>query len=251
MGFRARLGEGLALLICFSACRGGAPADTAERVEKFEAMLSEELGTEVKLECPAMIDQSHHYCTAVVPAHEGLAFPVRVVSRGNELDYATKRWVSGKRMVDLGTHTLEEKFDIEVDSLECPPISHMPDGATVRCEATSQGVSIPLEVSMVVKVRKLHFEPVGGVVFGDEAARVAHEALHEQGVHAEVSCPQKVVVSVAGTHFECQATMPNKTVTAVRFAITDANGSIELDADLPEDPAPADSDHDHEGETPT
>lgn len=237
-------------MVCLIACKG-APADTEARVEKFEAMLSEELGTEVELECPAMIDQNHHYCTAVVPAEDDLAFPVRVVSRGNELDYATKRWVSGKRMVDLGTHALEEKFDIEVDSLECPSISHMPDGATVRCDATSQGVSIPLEVSMVVKVRKLHFEPVGGVVFGDEAARVAHVALHERGIHAEVSCPRRVVVSVAGTHFECQATMPDKSISTLRFSITDTNGTFVLDAELPEARGPADFDHSHEEEVPT
>lgn len=237
MNFREQLAGGFALMVCFSACKN-APADTAARVEKFEAMLSEELGAEVVLECPAMIDQSHHYCTAVVPSEDDLAFPVRVVSRGNELDYATKRWVSGKRMVDLGTHALEEKFGIAVDSIECPPISHMPDGAKVRCEATSQGVSIPLEVSMVVKVRKLHFEPVGGVVFGEEAARVAHEKLLERGLNAQVSCPRRVVVSVVGSRFECQATMPDKTISAVRFSITDADGSFEIDAELPEGKTP-------------
>jgi len=220
-------------------------------------MLSEELGAEVELQCPTMVDQNHTYCTAVVSGEEELVFPVRVVSRGDDLDYTTKRWVSGKRMVELGKHTLEEKFDIKVDSLTCPPISHMPDGAKVRCDASAEGIDIPLEVSMVVKVRKLEFKPVGGVVFGDEAARVAHETLHEQGVHTEVSCSRPVVVSVVGKRFECNAVMPDKTVSTVHYLITDTKGSFELGTEPPTAGGSSaqghDHDHDHEqeGDTPT
>ena len=227
-----RLATASLLLIGVASCRGPA-ADTAQRVERFEAMLSEELGTEVELECPAMVDHSHHYCTAVVPAHEDLAFPVRVSSRGDELDYTTKRWVTGTRMTELGKHALEEKFDIEVDSLSCPTISHMPDGAKVRCDARAEGVDIPLEVSMVVKVRKLDFEPIGGVIFGEHAARVAHETLHEQGVHADVTCKRRVIVSVPGKRFECEASMPDKSVKKIHYLVNDADGAFEIGTEPP------------------
>lgn len=225
-------------------------------------MLSEELGTEVKLECPAMVDRSAQYCTAVVPGEDDLAFPVRVTSRGGELSYATKRWVSGTRMVEQGKHAFEEKLDIAVDSLTCPKISHMPDGTTVRCEASAEGIAIPIDVSMVVKVRKLDFEPVGGVVFGDNAARAGHETLREQGVHAEVTCPRRVVVSVPGKRFECNALMPDQAVSTIHYLITGTDGTFELGteppkgeahsrADAPEE-ASADPTHelDNHGETP-
>ncbi|MEX1367885.1 MAG: hypothetical protein AB1Z98_32450 [Nannocystaceae bacterium] len=209
-------------------------------------MLSEELGTEVKLECPAMVDRSPQYCTAVVPGEDDLVFPVRVTSRGDELDYATKRWVTGTRMVELGTHVLEEKLGIAVDSLTCPKISHMPDGTTVRCEASAEGITIPIDVRMVVKVRKLDFEPVGGVVLGEDAARVAHETLHEQGVHAEVTCPRRVVVSVPGKRFECDALMPDQAVGTIHYLITGPDGTFELGTEPPKMGAPSGSDPTHE-----
>ncbi len=216
-------------------------------------MLSEELGTTVELQCPAMIDQNHTYCTAVVPAEDDLVFPVQVVSRGTELDYTTKLWVFGTRMVALGKHALEEKFDITVSSLTCPTISHMPEGTTVRCQASAEGIIIPIEVGMVVKVRKLSFEPVGGVVLGEHAARTAHEALHEEGVHAEVTCERRVVVSVPGKRFECKALMPDETVSTLHYLITGTDGTFEFgteppaseasgDHDEPKDASP-DSDH--------
>jgi hypothetical protein len=169
----------------------------------------------------------------VVPEHEDLAFPVRVKSRGDKLEYTTKRWVSGTRMVKLGKHALEEKLGITVDALKCPMISHMPDGAKARCEASAEGVVIPIEVAMVIKVRKLSFEPTGGVIFGEEAARVAHEKLLERGVNADVRCPRKVVVSVPGKRFECNAILPDKTVGAIHFLITGRNGTFELGTEPP------------------
>lgn len=208
-------------------------ADTAERVERFEAMLSEELGAEVQLQCPAMVDRNHIYCTAVVPAKDDLAFPVRVVSRGQELDYTTKFWVFGTKMVALGKHALEEKFDIPVTSLTCPPISHMPEGTTVRCDAQAEGVAIPVEVSMVIKVRKLKFRPVGGVVLAEHAARAAHESLLEQGINAEVTCARPVVVSVPGGRFECTALMPDRTASTIHYLITSTDGAFELGIEPP------------------
>ncbi len=220
--------------VTIAACMGRA-ADTEERVAQFEAMLSEELGAEVELECPPMVDQRPHYCTAMVVGDDELAFPVRVTSRGNDLDYTTKSWVSGTRMVELGTHALSEKLDIAVDSLTCPKISHMPDGTTVRCDAKAEGVSIPVDVRMVVKVRKLEFEPVGGVVLGDDAARAAHEMLHERGTHAEVSCKRRVVVSVPGKRFECEARLPDQTVRTIHYLVTGNDGGFELGTEPPQD----------------
>ena len=84
-----------------------------------EAKLSKEIGTAVKLECPTMIDGHAHYCSAVV-AEEGkddIVFPVRVTSRGDELHYATKRWVTAAHMEKLGTHALKEKLDIPVEKI--------------------------------------------------------------------------------------------------------------------------------------
>lgn len=231
---RETLGATALLLGSLPSCNVGHAADTAQRVKQFEAMLSEELGTEVELQCPAMVDRSHIYCTAVVPAKDDLAFPVRVVSRGQDLDYSTKLWVSGTRMVDLGTHALEEKFDIAVTSLTCPTISHMPEGTTVRCDASAEGVAIPVEVSMVVKVRKLSFQPVGGVVLGEHAARVAHEKFHEQGVHAKVTCARPVVVSVPGTRFECKALLPDQTISTIHYLITSTEGTFELGTEPPQ-----------------
>ena len=106
-------------------------------------MLSEELGTEVKLECPAMVDSSPHYCAAVVPGEDDLVFPVRVTPQGDKLDYTTKSWVTGTRMVRLGKHALQEQLDIAVDSLTCPRISHMTNGTTMRCEASAEGYRHP------------------------------------------------------------------------------------------------------------
>ena len=237
--FRVNLVVAGVLLAALPSCMGRA-ADTKERVKRFEAKLSEELGTEVKLQCPTMVDNSYHYCTAVIPAQDDLAFPVRVTSRGDELDYTTKRWVTGARMEELGTHALKEKLDLDVDSFACPRISHMPDGAKVSCEATVEGVTIPVEVGMVLKVRKLEFEPVGGVIFGDQAARVAHETLHERGVHAEVTCDRAVVVSVPGRRFECEAHIAGKPVSTVHFLITSAEGAFELGTEPPSADEPAD-----------
>ena len=250
------LGVAVALVACLAACGLGRPADTEERVERFEAMLSEELGTAVELQCPPMVDRTQHYCTAVVPAYEDLVFPVRVISRGDELDYSTKLWITGARMEELGRHALQEKLDIAVDSLACPPISHMPEGATARCEASAEGITIPVEVVVVVKVRKLSFEPVGGVVFGHQAARVAHETLHEEVGHAEVTCPRKVVVSVPGRRFECTAVLPDETVRTIHYLITSAEGTFELGTEPPEAgtaegpaaPEEASAGHEHEGE---
>jgi len=231
--FVVRLGIATVLLASLPSCKVGRAADTKERVKQFEAKLSEELGMAVKLQCPTMVDNSYHYCTAVVPEQDDLAFPVRVTSRGDELDYTTKRWVTGARMEELGRHALKEKLDIEIDSLSCPRISHMPEGATVRCDAVAEGVTIPIEVAMVLKVRKLEFTPVGGVVSGDQAARVAHETLHEQGVHAEVSCDLSVIASVPGRRFECEALIAGKPVSTVHFLITDADGSFEVGTEPP------------------
>ncbi len=225
----------MCLLASLASCGVGGAADTKERVARFEAKLSKELGTEVKLQCPTMIDRHYHYCTAVVVGEEELAFPVRVMSRGNELEYTTKRWVTGANMVKLGKHALTEKLDIAVDSLTCPRISHMPDGTKVHCEASAEGVTIPVEVSMVMKVRKLHFVPVGGVVVGSNAARAAHEMVGgDQGVYAEVKCPRQVVVSVPGKRFECQAVMPDKTTHTIHFLITSKDGKFVLGTEPPQ-----------------
>ena len=218
----------LAVLLLLGACKTSPAAGTNERVAQVEARLSEDLGTEVNVQCAAMVDRQHQYCTAVVPAEDDLAFPVRVKFRGDELDYTTKRWVPGARMVKLGKHALSEKLDIAVDSLTCPRISHMPDGTKVRCEASAEGVSIPIEVAMVVKVRKLTFEPVGGVIFGQDAARDGHQKLHDEGVHVEVTCSEKAIVSVPGKRFQCQATLPDKTTRAIHYLITGTGGQYEL-----------------------
>jgi hypothetical protein len=228
------LGCTVVALVTAAAGGCGRAADNEERIEQFEEMLSEELGSEVKLRCPPMVDNTSHYCTAVVPDQDDLVFPVRVVSRGNELDYATKSWVFGKRMVKLGEHALQEKYDLAVHELKCPPISHMPDGATARCEAQFEGVTIPIEVSMVEKVRKLSFRPVGGVVFGETAARVAHERIHESGEHVEVTCPRTVIVSVPGKRFECEALKSDKTSITIHYLITDSEGGFELGTTPPE-----------------
>ena len=204
-----------------------------DRVAKFEAMLGEELGTAVELECPPMVDQTAHYCTAVLVDDEELVFPVRVISNGNDLEYTTKDWVPGARMEALGRHALEEKFNLAVDAIKCPTISHMPDGATVQCEAVAEGVTMSLDASMVVKVRKLSFKPVSGVVYGDAVARAAHEALHEKGVHAEVTCAQRVVVSVPGKRFECDAGVPGGEPKTVHVLINDAAGSFVVDDEPP------------------
>lgn len=233
MNRRVRTGVAVYLLASLASCSGGGRADTKERVATFEAKLSKELGTEVKLECPTMIDQHYHYCTAVVVGEEDLAFPVRVKSRGNELEYTTKRWVTGANMVRLGKHALTKKLDIAVDSLTCPKVSHMPDGAKVRCEATAEGIEIPVEVSMVIKVRKLHFEPLGGVVFGRDAARVAHEKLGEDGVYTEVKCSHMLVVSVPGKRFECEAMLPDETTRTIHFLITSENGDFVFGTEPP------------------
>ena len=236
-----RLGFVVVLLASLCACKVGRAADTAERVKAFEAKLSKELGTEVQVECPTMVDQHYHYCTAVVPGEDELAFPVRVKSRGDELEYTTKRWVTGATMVKLGKHALKEKLDIAVDSLSCPMISHMPDGTKVRCDASAEGVDIPIEVGMVIKVRKLDFQPVGGVIFGDRAARVAHETLHEQGLHAEVRCPRQVVVSTPGKRFECEAVLSDKSVRSVHYLVTSSDGAFDLGTEPPKASARADA----------
>lgn len=234
VNFREEIWAATLALGCLASCQSGRAADSAERVTRYEEMLAEEIGVEVELQCPPMINHTFQYCTAVVPQQEDLAFPVRVISRDNELDYSTENWVSGRRMNELGTHTLREKYDIEVDSVSCPPISHMPDGATVRCEAKAEGVEIPLEVGMVVKVRKLEFRPAGGVVFGKEAAEAAHVALLEDGINADVTCARRVIVSVPGKRFECDARMPDNTRSKIHFLITDARGTLELGTRPPE-----------------
>jgi hypothetical protein len=212
-------------------------------VAEVEAKLSEELGTEVKVHCPTMVDNSYHYCTAEVSDDEGLTFPVRIKPRGGDVDYTTKRWVTSARMVALGKHHLGEKLGIEVDSMTCPRISHMPDGTKVRCDATAEGIAIPIEVGMVIKVRKLSFEPVGGVVFGKRAAELAHvRLLEDKGLNVKVECPQKVIVSVPGKRFECEATMPDDTVATIHFLITGKDGQLELGTEPPSDHDPTDQD---------
>lgn len=214
------------------SCKGARP--TSERVAEVEAALSEELGTEVKVHCPTMIDNSYHYCTAEVTGREDLVFPVRIKPRGGDVDYTTKRWVTGARMVALGKHHFGEKFGITVDSLTCPMISHMPDGTKVRCEARIEGVDVPVEVSMVTKVNKLSFEPVGGVVFGGQAAERAKSALRrDEGLDADVTCPQPVIVSVPGKRFECEATVAGETARTVHFLITDTDGNFALGTEPP------------------
>lgn len=213
------------------SCKGA--RSTSELVAEVEAELSEELGAEVKVHCPTMVDQSYHYCTAEVTGHEDLAFPVRIKPGGDELHYTTKRWVTGARMVALGKHHLDEKLGITVDSLSCPMISHLPDGAKVRCEAQAEGVHIPIEVGMVIKVRKLSFEPIGGVVVGKRAAERAQKELREKGIDAEVKCPRRLVVSVSGKRFECEATLPDKTMRVVHFLITGTNGELLLGLEPP------------------
>lgn len=233
------------------ACSGGGPADTKERVARFEAKLSKELGTEVHLECPMMIDQHYHYCTAVVPEVDDLAFPVRVLSRGDELEYTTKRWVTGANMVQLGKHALKEKLDVDVEDLSCPKVSYMPDGATVRCEAKAKGVTMGIDVSMVMKVRKLHFEPVSGVVLGVDASKAGHKFLGSENVYAEVSCARAVIVSVPGKRFTCEATMPDAGKRTIHYVVTSTDGTFALGdvpppaegvtAEAPAAPAPASS----------
>lgn len=216
------------VLVGVVACGTTGKDDTKERIARFEAKLSKELGTEVRLECPAMIDQHYHYCTAVLVEDEEVVFPVRVKSRGNELDYATKRWVTGDTMVSMGKHALTEKLDIPVEKMECPRISYMPDGAKVRCDAHAKGVDIGVEVSMEMKVRKLHFEPVAGIILGVDTERAAHEMLGEKGVYTEVKCERTVWVSVPGKRFTCEAKMPDGDATTIHFLVTSKDGKFEL-----------------------
>ena len=54
-------------------------------------------------------------------------------------------------------------------------------------------MTIPVEVTMIVKVRKLNFMPVGGVVLGADAARTAHKMFGDEGLYANVKCPKQVV----------------------------------------------------------
>ncbi len=225
---------GLPLVV---ACESAQP--TSERVAVVEAKLTEELGTEVKVECPTMIDGAHHYCTAEVQGEDGVVFPVRVKPRGSDVDYTTERWVTGARMVALGKHHFQEKLGITVDSLTCPRISHMPDGTKVRCEATAEGVAIPIEVAMVAKVRKLSFDPTGGVVVSNRAAELAHvRLLEDEELNVQVKCPPSVMVSVPGKRFECEASSPDGKAVTIHFLVTGTNGELVMGTEPPKDPGP-------------
>ena len=215
---------------CALSCDGGG---TAETVAIVEDKLANELGTDVTLRCPTLVGGQYSYCTATVQDGEELAFPVRIMRQNDDIDYTTKRWVPGLKMVELGKHALREKLELTVDTLSCPVIAHMPDGAKVRCEARSEGVAIPVEVGIVAKVRKLSFEPVGGVVFGEKLASLAHETLHKKGVHAEVSCPFEIAVSVPGKRLECTAVIPNETERTIYVLVKDSEGAVELDEEPP------------------
>lgn len=232
---------GVGVASCEYSCGVGG---TAETVAEVQDELAGELGTDVKLRCPTLVEGQYSYCTATVHDGEELAFPVRVERRGDDIDYTTKRWVPGLKMVELGKHALSEKLGLTVDTFSCPVIAHLPDGAKVRCEAQAEGVTIPVEVGIVAKVRKLTFEPVGGVVFGEKLASVAHEKLHNEGVHAEVTCPFEIAVSVPGKRLECTAVTPDETERTVVVRVEDTQGAVEFATE------PADTGGDEAGSTP-